>query len=309
MTTHPWPRLDFEAAKDTYHSLHLWSQIVGKIKVQHLPWINHSWHVTLTVTPTGLTSGYIPAEGKYFKIDFDLLQHKLLISSSADEHYAFDLASLSVASCYHSILDTLETCGIPCEIHPLPNELEDVVPFYENDHAVYEPQHASDLHRALLDVHHVFTEFRAEFIGKCSPVHFFWGSFDLAVSRFSGRTAPLHPGGIPNLPDWVAQEAYSHEVSSCGFWPGNDAVPYAAFYSYIYPEPEGFDTADIQPEASEYNTDLGEYVLPYEAVRTADDPAATLLAFLRSTYRAAAELADWDRDALERSEESYLPQE
>ena len=297
-----WPKLSYEKAKDTYHTIHLWTQIVGKIKVQQLPWINHSWHVTLSVTPTGLTSGYIPSANKYFKIDFDFLNHKLLLTTSDNEDYSFSLESLSVAACYNQLLDTLNGCGIACDIHPRPNELEDATPFRHDNHDVYDKQHASDLHKALVNVNHVLTEFRAEFIGKCSPVHFFWGSFDLAVSRFSGREAPLHPGGFPNLPDWITQEAYSHEVSSCGFWPGSPSAPYAAFYSYIYPEPDGYPKAEVQPAASRYDEDLGESILPYEDVRVSKNPSQTLLHFLRSTYDAAAELADWDREALHRKE-------
>ena len=208
---------------------------------------------------------------------------------------------LSVASCYHNILSVLQDVGIECKIHPVPNELVDPVPFHlDTAHATYNPQHAADLHKALLKANEIFTEFRSRFIGKCSPVHFFWGSFDLAVTRFSGRKAPLHPGGVPNLPDRVAQEAYSHEVSSCGFWPGNEAVPFAAFYNYIYPEPDGFMDASIKPGQAYYHKDLGEFILPYKDVQQAEDPSKTLLDFLQNTYDAAANLAKWERDKLEK---------
>lgn len=295
-----WPELSYEDAKETYETIHLWTQIVGKIKLTNLPWINHSWHVTLFVTPLGLTTGNIPGENKYFQINFDFLHHHLQVITSKKEEQTFDLRSLSVASCYTSILTSLKEFGIDCKINPVPNEMEAPTPFHlDRRHATYDPKHASDLREALLMANEVLTQFRAAFTGKCSPVHFFWGSFDLAVSRFSGKKAPLHPGGIPNLPDWVAQEAYSHEVSSCGFWPGNSAVPFAAFYNYIYPEPEGFKDSAIKPESAYYDKTLREFILPYQDVRQATNPSKTLLDFLHSTYEAAANLSRWDRNNLE----------
>lgn len=296
-----WPELAFDQAKDTYETLHLWTQIVGKIKLTRMPWINHSWHVTLVITPTGLTTGNLPANEKHFQINFDFREHQLQILTSLGEEKSFPLAHLSVAAFYKKTMAALRKLGIEIDIHKVPNELEVVVPFDQDEqHATYEPRHAADLHTALLAVNAVLTPFRVDFVGKCSPVHFFWGSFDLAVTRFSGRKAPLHPGGVPHLPDRVAQEAYSHEVSSCGFWPGSGGVPFAAFYSYMYPEPDGYKAAVVEPEAAYYHQTMGEFILPYEAVRQANDPAAMLLDFLQSTYRAGAELADWDRENLEK---------
>jgi hypothetical protein len=296
-----WPELSYEKAKQTYETIHLWTQVAGKIKLTKLPWINHSWHVTLFVTPFGLTTGDIPGNGKHFQINFDFLRHRLQIITSKKEEQVFDLKSLSVASCYKHTLTTLKKFGIDCQINPIPNEIENPIPLHQDKtHATYYPEHAADLHQALLKANKVLTQFRAEFIGKCSPVHFFWGSFDLAVSRFSGRQAPLHPGGVPNLPDWVAQEAYSHEVSSCGFWPGNDAVPFAAFYSYIYPEPDNFKNSAVKPETAYYDKNLREFVLPYKEVQQSETPSETLQDFLHSTYETAANLSQWDRNSLEK---------
>lgn len=301
MRKEKWPELSYEKAKKTYETIHLWTQIAGKIKLTKLPWINHSWHVTLFVTPFGLTTGDISGSDKHFQINFDFLRHRLQIITSKKEEQVFDLKSLSVASCYNHTLITLKKFGIDCQINPIPNEIENPTPFHlDKVRTTYNPQHAADLHQALLKVNEVFTQFRAAFIGKCSPVHFFWGSFDLAVSRFSGRQAPLHPGGIPNLPDWVTQEAYSHEVSSCGFWPGNDSVPFAAFYSYIYPEPDHFKNSSVKPEAAYYDKNLKEFVLPYIEVQQSENPSETLLDFLHSTYETAANLSQWDRNSLEK---------
>ncbi|WP_162054283.1 DUF5996 family protein [Pontibacter pamirensis] len=295
-----WTELSFTEAKKTYETIHLWTQIVGKISLVKTPWINHSWHVTLYVTPTGLSTGDITDEEKHFQIDFDFIHHQLQVKTSEGEFQSMDLNELSVAGCYNKLVAVLHDFNIQATIHPIPNELEDPIPFHEDEtHATYEAKHAVSLHQALLRAHDVFTQFRAEFTGKCSPVHFFWGSFDLAVSRFSGRDAPKHPGGVPNLPDWVAQEAYSKEVCSCGFWPGNEAVPFAAFYSYIYPGPEDYNKASIKPEQAYYHKELREFVLPYEAVQQAENPQAMLLDFLHSTYEAAADLAQWDRKAFE----------
>ena len=295
-----WPELSYGEAKDTYETLHLWTQIIGKIKLRKLPWINHSWHVTLTVTPTGLTTSGLMLEDKHFQIDFDLVQHKLKVITDSRLTRMFDLQGLSVAQFYENVLRALNELNITVEINVVPNEVENAIPFHlDKVHKTYHPKHATALHKALLNSQNVLTRFRSEFRGKCSPVHFFWGGFDLAVSRFSGREAPMHPGGVPNLPDRVAREAYSHEVSSCGFWPGNEAVPYAAFYSYIYPEPAGFNNVDIVPEGAFYNQELGEFILPYKVVQKAADPQLKLLEFLRSTYDAAADLAQWDRGSLE----------
>ena len=295
-----WPELSYGEAKETYETLHLWTQVVGKIKLGKLPWTNHSWHVALAVTPTGLTTSGLMHEDKHFQIDFDLVQHKLKVITDSRLTRMFDLQGLSVAGFYENIVRALNELNIEFEINMLPNEVVTAIPFNKDQvHATYHPKHATALHKALLNIQSVLTRFRSEFHGKCSPVHFFWGSFDLAVSRFSGREAPMHPGGIPNLPDRVVREAYSHEVSSCGFWPGNESVPFAAFYSYIYPEPAGFKNARVLPEEAYYNEDLGEFILPYKEVQSAEDPSAKLLEFLRSTYEAAADLAEWDRGSLE----------
>ena len=295
------PALSYQDAKETYATLHLWTQIIGKIKLAALPWVNHSWHVTLFVTPSGLTTSHLSDGKHHFQIDFDFIKHTLKIKTGAGNTAWFSLEGISVADFYTKTFAALKSLGIEVKINPMPNELADVVPFYNDTvHCTYNPEYATALHRALLFSQDILTRFRSEFIGKASNVHFFWGSFDLAVSRFSGRLAPKHPGGIPHLPDWVAQEAYSHEVSSCGFWPGNDSLPFAAFYSYIYPEPDGFSKAKVEPADAYYHPGLGEFILPYEAVRASADPGETLLSFLHSTYNAAASLANWDREALER---------
>jgi len=295
-----WPYLAYKDAKQTYQTIHLWTQIAGKIKVAKLPWINHSWHTTLFVTPFGLTTNNIPDRDKHFQINFDFLQHRLQIITSKNEEKVFDLKSLSVASCYKYTLETLSNFGIDCQINPIACELVDPIPFYLDDaHDSYNPEHAYKWHQALLKINDVLTKFRAKFTGKSSPVHFFWGSFDLAVSRFSGKEAPLHPGGIPNLPDWVTQEAYSHEVFSCGFWPGDASVPFAAFYSYIYPEPENYNTSSVKPDTAYYDKNLREYLLPYINVQKSDNPSQILLDFLNSTYEVAANLSKWDREKLE----------
>ncbi|MGB8376344.1 MAG: DUF5996 family protein [Salegentibacter sp.] len=295
-----WLPLSFERAKDTYKSIHLWTQIAGKVKLAQMPWINHSWHVTLYCTPFGLTTGDIPAPEKHFQIDFDFLEHELRILTSKAETRSFDLKTLSVSSCYENVISSLKDLGVPVSIRTTPNELVDPIPFNKDHHQAYDPEQAAALHSALLNAHEVFTLFRSEFIGKCSPVHFFWGGFDLAVTRFSGRRAPQHPGGMPNLPDKVTREAYSHEVSSCGFWPGNEMLPFAAFYTYFYPGPEGFNNSAVKPEAAYYLEEMGEFILPYETVQQASDPTKMLLDFLHSTYNAGADLAKWDRKNLEK---------
>jgi hypothetical protein len=295
-----WPELNYTASKDTLETLHLWSQILGKLKVETQPWVNHSWHITLAVTPTGLTTGDLPYQNQHFQVDLNLVQHQLSIKTSTGQSRNLALGNMSVAEFYKKVMHALADLGIKVEIYNVPCELENPIPFDEDQtHKTYNPEQAAAFHQALLQAQKVMQLFRAEFIGKCSPVHFFWGSFDLAVSRFSGRTAPKHPGGVPGLPDWIAQEAYSHEVSSCGFWPGSEVLPEAAFYSYIYPEPEGYRTTKIKPAAAYFHETLGEFVLPYEAVRSAENPEATLLEFLHSTYEEAAKLANWDRKALE----------
>ena len=297
-----WPSLPLDEWKDTYETLHLWSQIVGKIRLSQMPWINHSWHVPFYVTVRGLTTSLIPYGTRAFEIDFDFSDHRLHIATSEGERRFLALEPMSVAAFYRNIMRTLSELDIEARIWPMPVELPDPIqPFTENEKQTsYEPEAVGRFWRALLQVHRVFTDFRAQFIGKVSPVHLFWGAFDLAVTRFSGRTAPKHPGGAPNCADWVMEEAYSHEVSSAGFWPGA-GLGEAAFYAYAYPEPEGFSEYSVQPEAAYYHKELGEFILPYEAVRTADKPDTVLLDFLQSTYEAAADLSGWDRNALERT--------
>jgi hypothetical protein len=297
----PWPALPLEAWQDTYATLHLWLQIVGKIRLTQNPWVNHSWHVTLLVTATGLTTGRIPFADRAFQIDFDFVTHRLVIHCSDGGRTAIPLEPMTVATFYRRLMDALAGLGLSVEIHRRPNEIPDAIPFDRDEvHRSYDGEYASRFWRILVQAERVFLEFRALFIGKCSPVHLFWGAPDLAVTRFSGRPAPQHPGGVPGLPDWVAREAYSHEVSSAGFWPGGGPVPHAAFYSYAYPEPPGFAQARIAPSQAFYSPELREFILPYDAVRTSTNPDQTLLSFLQSTYQAAADLGKWDRAALER---------
>lgn len=301
--TDQWPALPFRDWKDTYATLHMWSQIVGKIRLVRTPWVNHSWHTTLYLTARGLTTSPIPYETQTFQIDFDFIGHKLLIQSSDGRSRTMPLAPRSVADFYLELFAKLAELNLDVKIHTTPNEVVNAIPFeQDHEHAAYEPDHANRFWRALVQADRVFKQFRARFIGKCSPVHFFWGSFDLAVTRFSGRQAPQHPGGVPHLPDWVVREAYSHEVSSCGFWPGSEQVPQAVFYAYAYPEPDGFRAASVAPGGAAYDTQLREFILPYDDVRQAAAPDAALLEFLQSSYEAAADLGAWDRAALERAE-------
>ncbi len=295
-----WPVLDFAAWRATCETLHLWTQIVGKVRMVQTPWLNHSWHVTLSVSPRGLTTGNIPYGPRAFRIEFDFIDHRVTIESSDGGRRAFALAPMSVAAFYRALMSDLASLDLAVRIHTLPNEVETAIRFPADEvHRHYDAEYAQRFWQVLLRSDRVCTRFRALFRGKCSPVHFFWGSFDLAVTRFSGRSAPLHPGGIPNLPDRVAQEAYSHEVSSAGFWPGGDALPSPVFYSYAYPAPEGFADARVFPEQAYYSQKLGEFLLPYDAVRTAAAPEQVLLAFLQSTYEAAADLGGWPRSELE----------
>ncbi len=294
-----WPKLDLEDWQDTYATLHMWTQIVGKIRLVQTPWINHSWHVPLYLTTRGLTTGNIPYGTRIFQIDFDFVAHQLWIGTDAGQSQTIELQPRSVADFYQAVMQALKELEIPVQINTSPNEVPDPVPFEQGTtHASYDPDAAQRFWRVLLQSDRVFKEFRSHFCGKVSPVHFFWGSFDLAVTRFSGRTAPEHPGGVPNLPDDVAKEAYNQEVSSAGFWPGA-GLGYPAYYSYAYPTPEGFQDAPVQPDAAFFHQDLGEFVLPYDAVRTAEDPDQALLSFLQSTYDAAADLANWDKAALQ----------
>jgi len=302
-----WPALPLDEWRDTYATLHMWTQIVGKVRLAQTPWVNHSWHVTLYVTARGLGTSPIPHGARAFDVEFDFVAHRLVVRCSDGGERTMALAPRTVADFYAELMDVLAALGVPVHVHARPNEVDPAVPFAEDvAHRTYVPEQANRCWRILVQTDRVLKAFRSRFIGKCSPVHFFWGAFDLAVTRFSGREAPRHPGGVPNFPDRVAREAYSHEVSSCGFWPGGGVVTMPAFYAYAYPEPAGFRDARVAPPAAFYSKDLGEFILPYDAVRTAADPDATLLAFLQSTYEAAADLGAWPRAALERPPD-YFP--
>jgi len=295
-----WPDLPYSAWRETYATLHLWTQIVGKIRLSQTPWLNHSWHVALYLTARGLTTSPIPYGERIFEITFDFIDHALRIETSDGRRAQIPLRAQSVADFYAAVMAQLADIGMPVAIDETPNELPDAIAFSKDRvHTAYDPEYAHRFWRALLQADRVLKVFRTGFIGKCSPVHFFWGSFDLAVTRFSGRRAPLHPGGVPNLANEVVCEAYSHEVSSAGFWPGGGAIDYPAFYSYAYPAPEGFSSAVVRPSAAFFSKDLQEFILPYDAVRTAASPDAALLEFLQSTYEAAADAGHWDRAALE----------
>jgi hypothetical protein len=295
-----WPELPLSAWRDTCATLQLWTQIIGKIRLARTPWLNHSWHVVLYVTANGLTTSPIPDALGSFQIDLDLVDHQLRISTTEGASRQFALAGQSVSTFYAAIMTALAELGIHVSIDEMPNEVPDPIRFsQDNEHASYDSDAVRRFFRILVNADRVLKQFRTGFIGKASPVHFFWGSFDLAVTRFSGRRAPRHPGGVPHLSDAVTCEAYSHEVSSAGFWPGSGAIDYPAFYSYAYPEPAGFRTARVQPEAAFFSEAVGEFILPYDAVRMAADPDDVLLQFLQTTYEAAANSAKWDRGALE----------
>ena len=295
-----WPELPYAAWKDTCATLQLWTQIVGKIRLALMPWLNHSWHVTLRVTARGLATPLISSAGRDFQIELDFIDHMLWIRTADGHSHQVMLRPVSVAEFYADLLIALAELGIAVEIDQMPNEIPDAIPFSEDRvHAAYDPDFANRFWRVLLRAHETLSQFRTSFLGKASPVQFFWGSFDLAVTRFSGRRAPPHPGGIPHLPDAVVREAYSHEVSSAGFWPGGGPIDFAAFYSYAYPAPDGFASAPVRPAQAFFSKELGEFLLPYDAVRTAADPRAALMEFLQSTYAAAAETGKWDRASLE----------
>jgi len=296
-----WPALPLESWNDTYATLHLWMQIVGKIRLVQSPWVNHSWHTTLYVTSRGLTTSPIPHGVRTFQIDFDFLTHELIVQASDGRTTTLALEPQSVAAFYRRLMEEMRKLDLVVEIDRRPNEVPDAIRFDQDEvHRAYDREYAQRFWRILVQADRVLKEFRARFTGKCSPVHLFWGGLDLAVTRFSGREAPRHPGGIPNLADWITREAYSQEVSSCGFWPGGGAISYPAFYSYAYPEPAGFSNASIKPNGAFYSSDLREFVLPYDVVRQSESPDETLLEFVQTTYEAAANLADWDRKSLER---------
>ena len=294
-----WPSLRTSEWTATRDTLHMWLQIVGKIRLAHAPMVNHWWQSTLYVTSRGLGTSAIPYRYALFDIEFDFFEHRLLIRSSDGRSRSVALTAQPVADFHARTLGALDELGIPTRVQGTPNEVDPAIPFaQDHEHDTYDAEAAHLFWRQLVQAHRVLHEFRADFLGKVSPVHFFWGAMDLACTRFSGRTAPSHPGGIPNCPDQVMTEAYSHELSSCGFWPGGGDE--GAFYSYAYPAPEGFSEQAVRPDAACYSAELGEFLLPYEAVRTAADPDAEVLQFLRSTYEAAAELGAWDRADLER---------
>jgi hypothetical protein len=302
MTTTAWPELPLAAWKDTYATLHLWTQIAGKIRLVQTPWLNHSWHVVLYVTPRGLTTSAIPYGDRSFQLDFDFIDHALLMSTSDGGRSDVKLAPRTVADFYRDVMQSLSVLGIDLRINDLPNEIPDAIRFSEDRvHAAYDPEYAERFWRILVQCERVLSRFRTGFIGKCSPVHFFWGSFDMAVTRFSGRKAPpfTPSGAVPNMPAAVELDAYSHECSSAGFWPGGQGVDYPAFYSYAAPAPDSFSTASVRPAEAFWNQDLNQFNLPYDAVRTAADPEATLMEFLITTYEAAASAGKWDRAALE----------
>jgi hypothetical protein len=296
-----WPDLPLAAWSESYATLHLFTQIVGKVRLAQTPWVNHSWHVTLYVTARGLTTSPIPYGDRTFQIELDFVDHQLRVLSSDGGISGFMLQPQSVAAFYARLMEEMEKLGLRVTICRKPNEVAEPIRFDQDEmHKAYDREYVNRFWRILVQSDRVFKEFRARFVGKSSPVHFFWGAPDLAVTRFSGRSAPQHPGGVPHLPDWVVREAYSQEVSSCGFWPGGGPIPYAAFYSYAYPEPAGFSEAPVKPGASFYSTDLREFILPYDVVRQSQSPDETLLVFLQTTYEAAADLAKWDRGLLER---------
>jgi hypothetical protein len=301
LTQSPWPVLAYDEYRDTLATLHRWAQIVGKIRLVETPWVNHSWHVPLYVTARGLTTSPIPHGSRMFEIEFDFVDHQLRIQTAEGRTEMFRLGPRAVADFYQELFTRLKSLGLDISIRTTPNEMPDATPLDQDwKHSTYDEEQATRLWHALIQADRVLKAFRSRFAGKCSPVHLFWGGFDLAVTRFSGRRAPPHPGGIPNMPDWITREAYSHEVSSCGFWPGGEPMPFPVFYAYAYPEPEGFKSASVRPAAARYDSMLGEFILPYVDVQRSTSPDDTLLSFLQGTYEAAADLGGWDRPALER---------
>lgn len=294
-----WPSLRYEEWAGTCEALHRWTQIVGKLRLAQTPWVNHSWQTPLYVSSRGLTTGPIPHGARLLDVEFDFIEHVLRLRSDA-EIKSLPLRAMSVSDFHAQVMGALDAMELPISIVAVPNEMPDATPFAQDIvERPYDGGMAQQFWRVLLQTDRVFKHFRSGFLGKASPVHFFWGSFDLAVTRFSGRHAPLHPGGVPHLPDAVAREAYSHEVSSAGFWPGNPGGQDAAFYSYAYPEPDGFRDSSVKPAAAFFDRTLGEFILPYAAMREANDPEGALMEFLASTYAAAADAAKWDRASLE----------
>jgi hypothetical protein len=295
-----WADIPYEPWRETCSALHLYLQIVGKYRLARTPWINHSWHATFYVNARGFTTSQIPDRSGAIEIGFDLVDHAVVGNASDGRTAEFSLGPMSVAEFHGRFLDLIRSLGGTPDFHGRPNEVPHPVPFAaDRARRAYAPEAVTRFFQATVRVDKVLKQFRTSYVGKSSPVHLFWGSFDLAVTRFSGRRAPLHPGGVPGLPDAVTREAYSHEVSSAGFWPGGGAIDFPAFYSYAYPAPHGFAEARPAPDAAYFHKGLGEFVLPYDAVRLSSDPEATLMTFLQSTYNAAADLGGWDRAALE----------
>jgi len=305
MSAEAWPALPLASWAETRDTLHLWTQIVGKIRLVQTPWINNSWHCTLYVTSRGLTTSLVPHGERLFEIDFDFLDHRLAVTTVEGARRTIPLEPKSVATFYREVLAVLDELGLPVEIHTHPSEIAGAIPFPEDErHCDYAPEYARRFWRALASSHRVFQRFRSTFLGKASPVHFFWGSFDLSLTLFSGRPAKPSEHAAPHMPKWVSLEATSHEQAAFGFWPGNVGGPVqeAAFYAYAHPAPEGFAKAKLRPAAARFPEQMGEWVLPYDAVRGAADPDRELLSFLEDTYSAAADLGKWDRKALERTE-------
>ncbi len=297
-----WPDLPLNAWSGTCDTLQLWTQIVGKVRIALTPLVNHWWNATFPVTARGLAAPAMPYAGGVFDVIFDFANHRLAIETSDGRGEGFALKPMAVADFYAEFMQRLRRLSIDVHIWTMPSEIENAVPFdRDRTHAQYDAAYAQKFWLALVQADRVMKQFCARFIGKASPVHFFCGSFDLAVTRFSGRNAPPPKGVTPNVASWVMAEAYSHECSSCGFWPGNGGFGYPAFYVYAYPEPAGYGDTHLRTAGASYNKDLGQFILPYDAVRQADDPDALLLGFLQETYAAAADLAQWDRQALERS--------
>lgn len=295
-----WPALPLAEWQDTYATLHRWLQIVGKLRLAQAPMLNHWWQVPLYVTTRGLTTSPMPYGNVSFEVSFDFIDHQLRVQTSEGALRALALAPRSVADFYQELMAVLRALGLDVKIWTMPVEVLDPIPFEQDQkHQSYVPEQAQRAWRVLKQADRVLQQFRCGFLGKCSPVLFFWGSFDLAVTRFSGRPAPPHPGGIPNLADWVTRLAYSHEVSSCGFWPGGGPIQEPVFYAYAYPEPQGFKSYPIGPGAAFYSNDLREFLLPYEVVRRAPNPDSLILEFAQTTYAAAADRGSWDRSALE----------
>lgn len=298
----PWPVLPLDGWRDTYATLHMWTQMVGKTRLTLAPMENHWWQVALYLTPRGLTTSPMPYGSRTISVDFDFIDHALRIAASDGATASIALVPETVAHFYQAYLDALRSVGVDAGSYPVPVEVETAIPFPEDrTHASYDPDAAHRCWRILAQTDRVLKIFRGRYLGKASPVHFFWGSFDLAATRFSGRRAPKHPGGAPNCPAYVMVEAYSHECSSSGFWPGGAALPEPAFYAYAYPEPAGYPEFKVRPEGAYYHQGMGEFILPYEAVRTAANPEEMLLTFFQSTYDAAADLGRWDRGMVERA--------